>query len=240
MSDRPETGNFDAALERLSAVLVDDATVDSVMQLVLGLAASITVSDAASISMLVGSPNRFITLNATDPEVVDLDEVQYETTRGPCLDAIRTGKPVITDLVDDAPEWPEFVTAARRSGVTSVFSSPLQVRGESRGGLNLYSHQPGAINEWNHDAIATFARSAAVVLTNAQAFEQSTEHSAGLERALQTRDTIGIAKGILMATENLTDDEAFDRLRNLSQRANRKLRDIAGEVVAGTIDLGHQ
>jgi len=238
MADIPVSRDFDAALDRLAAVLVDDATVDSVMQLVLGLATTITASDAASISVLVGRPDRFRTLNATDPEVVDLDAVQYETERGPCVHAIQSGKKVVIDLVDDAPDWPEFVTAARHEGVTSVFSSPLEVRGETRGGLNLYSHRPDAMKEWDHDAVAAFTRSAAVVLANTNALEVSVERSVGLERALENRETIGIAKGILMATESLTNDEAFDRLRILSQHSNRKLYDIAREIEANTFDLG--
>src|SRR5215210_7411840 len=99
MPEAPDVRDFDAALDRLATVLIDEASVDSVMQLVLGLAATITVSDAASISVLAGRPDRFTTLNATDPEVVDLDGVQYETQRGPCVHAIRTGKPVLIDLV---------------------------------------------------------------------------------------------------------------------------------------------
>jgi GAF domain-containing protein len=234
----PEARSYDAALDRLASVLVDESTVDSVMQLVIGLAATIMVSDAASISVFVGRPGRFSTMNATDPEVVDLDGVQYDTQRGPCVHAIRSGKPVVIDLVDNAPDWPEFVAAARADGVTSIFSSPLEVRGEPRGALNLYSHRPNAINEWDHDAVAAFARSAAVVLANANALETSTAQRAGLEKALETREMIGIAKGILMEREHLTDLEAFDRLRALSQHSNRKLHDIAREIQDGTYDRG--
>ena len=53
-----------------------------------------------------------------------------------------------------------------------------------------------------------------------------------LHDALETRDVIGQAKGILMAAEGITDDDAFMILVRASQRANRKLRDIAGDVVA--------
>lgn len=54
---------------------------------------------------------------------------------------------------------------------------------------------------------------------------------ATLQRALYSRETIGTAKGILMARENCTPDEAFDVLRRASQRSNRKLADIAADIV---------
>jgi AmiR/NasT family two-component response regulator len=53
-----------------------------------------------------------------------------------------------------------------------------------------------------------------------------------LQQALATRDLIGQAKGVLMATEALSADEAFRRMVRESQRTNRKLTEIAAEVVA--------
>lgn len=52
-----------------------------------------------------------------------------------------------------------------------------------------------------------------------------------LEEAVDSRDLIAQAKGILMAREACSAEEAFDILRAASQHANKKLRDIAREVV---------
>jgi len=52
-----------------------------------------------------------------------------------------------------------------------------------------------------------------------------------LTHALTTRPVINQAKGILMAQEGCTPDEAFDILREASQHRNRPLRDIAQELV---------
>jgi len=62
--------------------------------------------------------------------------------------------------------------------------------------------------------------------------ERLTEHVAGLETALLTRDIIGQAKGILMERYRITADEAFDRLRTASQHKNRKVRDLAEELAS--------
>lgn len=58
---------------------------------------------------------------------------------------------------------------------------------------------------------------------------------ANLEKALETRDIIGQAKGILMARQRIDADAAFDVLRLASQRTNKKLRDVASELVANVI-----
>ncbi len=57
-----------------------------------------------------------------------------------------------------------------------------------------------------------------------------------LEQALRTSRTIGAAIGIIMASRSASQDEAFALLRSASQRSNRKLRDLADEVVqAGSL-----
>jgi AmiR/NasT family two-component response regulator len=51
-----------------------------------------------------------------------------------------------------------------------------------------------------------------------------------LRAALDTRDVIGQAKGVLMQRERLGADAAFARLQQLSQDHNRPLRDIAEDL----------
>ena len=60
--------------------------------------------------------------------------------------------------------------------------------------------------------------------------QQLTAKVEGLEEALVSRDVIGQAKGILMERLHLTPDQAFEQLRAVSQRNNRKVRDIAAEL----------
>lgn len=60
--------------------------------------------------------------------------------------------------------------------------------------------------------------------------QKLTDKVDGLEEALQTRDVIGQAKGILMERLHLTPDQAFEELRSLSQQYNRKVKEIAAEL----------
>ena len=69
-----------------------------------------------------------------------------------------------------------------------------------------------------------FAAHAAVALAAVQQRDQ-------LRRGLETRDVIGMAKGILMERYKLDGDRAFSVLVRASQQTNRKLREVAEELV---------
>ncbi|MBV8981989.1 MAG: ANTAR domain-containing protein [Acidimicrobiia bacterium] len=60
--------------------------------------------------------------------------------------------------------------------------------------------------------------------------QKLTDKVEGLEEALLSRDVIGQAKGILMERLHLTSDQAFEQLRDTSQKVNRKVKDIAAEL----------
>jgi AmiR/NasT family two-component response regulator len=59
----------------------------------------------------------------------------------------------------------------------------------------------------------------------------ATAHIEHLQRALVSSRQIGMAMGILMERHRLTQEQAFERLRELSQRSNVKLRDVAEQIV---------
>lgn len=76
-----------------------------------------------------------------------------------------------------------------------------------------------------------FAQQAAVAVTNAEIYWRTYNLTQNLEAALEARDRIGQAKGILINAHKITGDDAFDLLRRSSQSLNRKLRDVAEDVV---------
>lgn len=57
------------------------------------------------------------------------------------------------------------------------------------------------------------------------------EHAAHMEQALTSSRTIGAAIGLLMGSRNIDQDKAFAVLKQASQDSNRKLRELAAELV---------
>ena len=165
----------------------------------------------------------------TDDIPGKVDAVQYETGEGPCLDAVRQHDVFQTDDLTQEERWPNFSRrAAEETGVISVLSFRLFIEEDTMGALNLYSKQEAAFDADDRAVGSIFAAHAAVALSAAR-------KQAHLEQAVRTRDVIGQAKGILMARQHVTADEAFDMLRRASQRLNVKLRDLAQQMATGTI-----
>lgn len=167
---------------------------------------------------------RFRTRAASDPLVERLDHAQYDTRQGPCVTAAVADSPVVlcNDLACD-DRWSKFGEVAVALGVNSVISFKLSDGHETIGALNLYSRKPQAFAPDDQDMGVLLAAHAAVVMTASRA-------QANLSVALESRDVIGQAKGILMERFKLDDRQAFDALIAVSQHTHRKLREVADQL----------
>ena len=65
----------------------------------------------------------------------------------------------------------------------------------------------------------------------------SQEHAAQMEQAMRSSRTVGAAIGLLMASRQVSDTEAFDILKAVSQKSNRKLRELAADIVASPASI---
>ena len=221
------------ALRALATFLVTDAPVGETLQRVATVATgAIEGAEIAGISMLGpgGSPTTRIYTDETSP---DVDQAQYDSGRGPCLDAWRERRTVrIDDMADATDIYPEFARAALDHGIPSVLSLALVAGGEGLGALNLYARRARAFTKEDEELGEELAAAAATVLANSSAYWSAFELSEGLTEAMRSRAVIEQAKGILMArSPDLDADGAFDVLRRASQRENVKLRDIAQRIV---------
>ncbi len=224
----PDDQPLQNGLRELAAMLLGEMSMDGLLDSVTTLAAhSLPGCDAASVSLVRNG--RTTTPVSSAAFAREVDQSQYDTGQGPCLSAIETAQVVRVDSFPDG-RWPEFAARASAQGVGSSLSVPLAVGDDVIGALNLYSTRREAFGGQEEQALM-FGRQASVTLANAHALRRAEDLAQQLSQALENRDVIGQAKGIIMAAQNLSSDDAFDVLRRASQRANRKLHDVAREIV---------
>jgi GAF domain-containing protein len=150
--------------------------------------------------------------------------LQYSTGEGPCLRAAADHEAVVIvdDLTTDT-RWPVFSPSAISHGIRSMLSLHLYTDRDSIGALNIYARQPHAFTPHS-------VRTGVLLAAHSAAAIAAATLSADLRIALESRDVIGQAKGMLMERNKITSTEAFDLLITASQHSNRKLRDVAAEL----------
>lgn len=229
------TDDLTDKLTALSRVLVFDDGLDSTLARVAELSTSlIDVCDGCGVSLV--QDGTVSTRAASDARADRVDEIQYSEGEGPCLHAIETGAAVRVPSFDSETRWPSFIERAVDEGIISSYSVPLDVGGDVVGSLNFYSSSASFGDEERRIG-DLLAAQAAVGLRNAEKFERARSMVDQLTEALDSRDTIGQAKGILMTRHDLDADQAFDTLRAASQHRNIKLRDLAAMVITGDVEI---
>jgi len=219
----PATG-IARQLSELSREMQADLTDEALLRhIVVAAATEVPGADHAGITLVV---RKEVSTPAASSELVTrIDQVQYETGEGPCLDAARHHETVRSDDLRAEARWPEFATRAARLGVLSMLSLQLFVQDDSFGALNIYSANAWAFGPESESDGLLLAAHAALAMTAART-------QRGLLVAMDSRDLIGQAKGILIERYKITGMEAFGLLVVSSQAVNRKLRDVAEHLVA--------
>jgi GAF domain-containing protein len=169
--------------------------------------------------------------SASDDWSRRLDRLQVEEQEGPCLDCLREGSVMrVRDLSTDG-RFPSYGPRAAAEGALSTLSLPLSADGRTVGALNLYGKEPDAFGT---EAVALgtlLAAHASLALQAANAYFSSRRLAEQLQEALSGRAAIEQAKGVLVERHGGDPDAAFSALVARSQSTNRKLRDVAREVV---------
>ncbi|GAA2401122.1 GAF domain-containing protein [Catellatospora methionotrophica] len=191
--------------------------------------------DGAGVTIMAGSTARDV-LHASDRVAADLEEWQLTYGQGPCVDAFTRGGPVIApDLrsSESLSRWPVFSPAALDSGARAVFALPLQIGAIRLGVLDLYRARPGAMSSYElADALAFADATAMMVIDDAAGLQPDTSELAW-QRDDPTAHQVQVhqATGMIIAQLGASAEIAFARLRAYAYAHDRRLGDVARDVV---------
>jgi GAF domain-containing protein len=219
------------AFGQLGRIKLSDTDLNGVLDTIARLAKR-TIPGASEVSVTLVRGKGAHTAAFTGDLALSLDESQYESGYGPCLDASAAAATMSVPEMASDTRWPRWAARAREMGVNSSLSIGLPVQDTVTGALNIYATTPEAFDD---DAIVlgqTFAGYAAVALANAHLYDTTATLAQQMQAAMDSRAVIEQAKGIIMGERRCSADEAFRILTKVSQDTNRKLRDVAAALVA--------
>jgi ANTAR domain len=191
--------------------------------------------DGAGVSVMASLTVRD-TVHATDRVAGELEEWQLTFGQGPCVDAFTGGGPVLAGDLGSAQSmarWPVFVPAALDSGARAVFALPLQVGAIRVGVLDLYRVRVGGLSPHELADALAFAETAGMLLLDAAAGTEPDTAELAWQRDDPTAHQAHVhqATGMILVQLGSSAEAAFARLRAYAYAHDRRLGDVARDVV---------
>jgi GAF domain-containing protein len=220
----------------LADTVVDDFDVNEFLHRV--AERCVELLDCTEAGLLLTDASGVLRVMASSSERSDaLDLLQTQNDEGPCFECFQRGEPVSSvNLKHELGRWPTFGPAAVARGFCSVQALPMRVHGTTVGALNLFRSESGRI--WDDDLPVGqgMADIAAIALLQERSLRESRGLVDQLHGALSSRVVIEQAKGVLAERANISLDAAFARLRSYARTNNRRLSDVAGELIDGQLE----
>ena len=228
----PEPGRelLIADLVAAARLPVTRGVLDAALKLVVVMAHAVMES-ADGVSITLPRDGRLRTVAASNDVVLQMDHDQYDTGQGPCLDAAHHGQSFTSRSLDTERRWSEFVPRARARGIASIMSIPLMQASTPLGALNVYSRAPDALAAHEHDWAVQFAAEASNVLIAAVTTATADTVTTDISDALEARETIALAQGILMARRHLRPDAAHRHLIDISRRTSKTVLAVSQRII---------
>ncbi len=227
------------AFAQLGGIKLSETDLDGVLGTIARLARR-TIPGADDVSVTLVRHGTAHTAAFSGELALPLDESQYETGHGPCLDAAAVGAVLVVPEIAGENRWPQWSARALAHGAHSSLSIGLPIEEAVSGALNLYATTPHAFDDEAVLLAEKFAGFAAVALANAHLYDTTATLADQMRAAMRSRAVIEQAKGIIMGSRRCSADEAFDILVRISQITNRKLRDVAAALAAQATPDGEQ
>jgi GAF domain-containing protein len=229
-----DRGSREAALARVFVRLADTLASDfDIVDFLHGLSAdAVEVLGAEAAGVMLADARGGLRLIASSDERMRLLELfELQGAQGPCLDAFSAGRPLQANAESSSIRWPAFAQRASDSGFQMMCAVPLRVRTNVIGAMNLFRATDEPFTDDEMDIAQAMAEMAAIGLIQERALREHSLLTEQLQAALNSRVIIEQAKGMLAEYLKVTMGDAFKLLRTYARAHNRKLSDVARDVV---------
>jgi len=219
----------------LADTLVDEFDVIEMLTTVTFRCVEVAGAVAAGL-LLANAANELQLVAASSDEAQLVELIGLQARQGPCFDSFHSGAAVgVPDLTIERDRWPEFSQAALAMDFKSVHSLPLRLRGAMIGVLALFHTDVDGFADDDVVIAQSFADVATIALLQRRTVEDHQTLAAQLKNALDTRVVIEQAKGVIVGQTGWPMEQAFDALRRFARKSQRKLADVAADVIDGRV-----
>ncbi|TAL42937.1 MAG: ANTAR domain-containing protein [Salinibacterium sp.] len=228
---------INAAFVTVADTLTADYDVIDLMHTLVDACVDLLDVDAGGL-MLADDEGELQLLASTSEKADFVEVMQLNAGEGPCVQCFRTGVAVdVADIEHSGNRWPAFQAAMVEQGFRSVHASPMRLRGQILGAMNLFGTEVGALNAADASVAHALADVATIGILQERSIRETSIVTQQLQRALESRILIEQAKGVVSAMGNIGVDDAFAILRNYARANNLTLRAVSEAVANRSLDV---
>lgn len=224
-----------ALLHRISSIVSSNRTLDEMLGEIVGLTVRLTSCDACLVYLIEKETQEIVLRASQVPHAAALGNLSLKIGEG-ITGWVAEHKAVVAlpARASDDSRFKHF-PALVEDTYEAFLSVPLVSGGEIIGVINVHHREPHEHSR-GEIALLMFVGEQMGVAVAKSALE---EQAADLMRQLESRKLIERAKGILQRKHSLTEEEAYLRLRNMSRRLRKPMRELADAIILAE-DVGQE
>ena len=238
MTSSDQMAHVRTLISREASASGDRPAVDGWLQRVCRSAAKDLPAMGVGISLLP-QDSAPLPVAASSDSLAVVEELQFVLGEGPCIDAHALRRPVLVpDLgaAEASTTWPGYAPAAHGHGVRAVFAFPMHVGAARLGAMDVYRDHTGSLSPDTLSRALTFAEVALErLLLDADIGDQGAVDL--LDDLDGHRFEVYQAQGMLMAQLHVGAEQALIRLRAYAFAHERRVSDVARDIVGRKIEL---
>jgi two-component system, response regulator PdtaR len=214
------------ALSKISKAIASELYLEDILRLVVTVTAEVMGSHICSISLL-DEKKGCLMIRATQSISQEYNhKPPLKLGEGIAGKVAQTGRYILVRDVKNEPEY-KYRSIAKKEGLSSLLCVPLAVKGKIIGVLNCYTLETHDFIETEIQMLSSIADQAAVAIENAELLVKSRI----IQEELEARKRIERAKGILMKKENLTEEQAYLKLKKYSMDRRKTMKEVAEAII---------
>lgn len=215
------------------AVDQDDSATDRLARLCRTLAHDLpSMGVAVNLMSITGSNG---VAASSDDRIRSIDEIQFTTGEGPCMDAFTQGRPVLVSDLHSDGRWPAYATTALSSGTGAVFAFPLQAGTVRFGVMDVFFERAGSMSAEQVTTAQIFAQIATEIMLEGSMTTATGDLESHLSTALDYRTEVYQAQGMVMIDLGLQVDAALALMRAFAFAHEMPLINLARDIIGGFV-----
>jgi GAF domain-containing protein len=237
MDEASRETRINTAFVTVADTLTTDFDVVDLLHALVEQCTEILDTDAGSL-MLLNSNGQLQLMTSTSEGADFVEVMQLNADSGPCIDCFSTGAAIsVPNIQSSGGKWPAFQKAAMQNGFHSAHATPMRLRGQIIGTMNLFRSKRGAFSD--HDAAVAQALTdvATIGILHERVAREGPILAEQLHRALDSRIFIEQAKGMIAHALSIPMDGAFNVLRIHARNNSLTIRSVAEGINARTISV---